>query len=424
MTSPYNNNMKVRSFSIKFLRGISTLVALFFVTTGLSQGEDFKNLPVINWKVHISQPFLSSPVISENLVYIGGLDSILYAVDLSNGKIKWRLSTGGEIRSNVLIDNNNLFLAGGDGVFYALDKTTGRVIWKRVFNKNAQILGERKYDIADYYTCSPVMDNNTLFFGSGDGRVNAVEAKNGELLWSYQTNDIIHATPVLYNRKLFVGSFDGNLYALNSTNGQLIWKFKSVGHEYFPKGEMQGNLLAFNGVVYAAGRDYNLYAINAETGYCQWNQKYQRGWALANAVKDSLLYVGTSEDKFIAAINPADGKELWRTDVRFNIFGAPAFTQTMLYVGTLAGKVFGIDCKTGAIQWTFYTDGYKQNHDKFFNVNETLRDEVFKFIKNNVDYINAQLKWGAVFSSPAVSGNSLVISSTDGTLYCLKNNKG
>ncbi|MBC7873656.1 MAG: PQQ-binding-like beta-propeller repeat protein [Ferruginibacter sp.] len=380
---------------------------------------DFKNVPVLQWKFQSSQPFLSSPVINENTVYVGGLDSILYAFDLATGMVNWKFRTGGEIRSNVLVDKNQIFLVGGDGTFYSIGKNSGKLNWKWVFNKTAVFLGERKYDLADYFNSSPVLDKEVIYFGSGDGRINAISASNGALLWSYTSGDIIHATPALYNGRVFVASFDGNVYALDSRSGNLLWKFKSVGHEYFPKGEMQGSPVILNGVVYAGSRDYNVYAINAAGGYCNWNQKFPKGWALANSIGDSILYVGTSDDKYIAATDPASGKELWRTDVKFNIMSPCVFSGSMLYVGTLMGKVFGIDRATGAIRWTFTTDGYQINHDKYFKADDSFRDDIYTLIRNNTEYINVQLKWGAVFSSPAISNNALVITGTDGKVYCL-----
>ncbi|MEP7107181.1 MAG: PQQ-binding-like beta-propeller repeat protein [Ferruginibacter sp.] len=380
---------------------------------------DFKNIPSVRWKFHSDQPFLSTPVISENTVYVGGLDSVLYAMDIQTGKVTWKFPTGGEIRSTVLVDKNQVFLVGGDGTFYSIDKGTGKLSWKRVFNKTAMFLGERKYDLADYFNSSPVLYNDIIYFGSGDGRINAIRAENGDLLWTFQSDDIIHGTPAVYKEKVYAGSFDGNVYALNSKTGSIVWKFKSVGHEFFPKGEMQGSPVVFNGLVYIGSRDYNLYAINADGGYCNWNQKFPKGWALANSSQDSILYVGTSEDKFIAAMDAISGKELWRTDVKFNIFSPCVFSGSMLYVGTLMGRVFGIDRATGAIRWTFTTDGYKFYHDKYFKADDGFRDDIYTLIKNNTDYINIQLKWGAVFSSPAISNDALVISSTDGTVYCL-----
>jgi len=381
---------------------------------------DFEKLPSVKWKFHTNGPLLSSPVINDEVVYIGGLDSSLYAIDINSGNVKWKFLTGGEIRSNVLINNNQVYLVGGDGTFYSIDKSSGKLIWKWTFNNTAMFLGERKYDIADYYNSSPALYKSTIYFGSGDGRVNAINADNGKLIWTFKTDDIVHTTPVVDNDKLFIGSFDGNVYALNSNTGNILWKFKSVGHEFFPKGEIQGSPVVSNGVVYIGSRDYNLYAIDVNGGYCRWNQKYPKGWALANSVRDSVLYVGTSEDKFIAAVDAASGNEIWRTNVKFNIFGPCNFSKSMLYVGTLIGKVFGIDKKTGAIRWTFATDGYNTNHNKYFKADDTFRDDLYKVIRNNVEYINAQLKWGAVFSTPAIANNIMVITSTDGTVYCLQ----
>jgi outer membrane protein assembly factor BamB len=386
----------------------------------ISVTTDFEKQPSLRWKFHTNEALLSSPVINDNVVYVGGLDSTLYALDINSGNVKWKFLTGGEIRSNVLLNKNQLYLVGGDGTFYSLDKASGKVIWKWTFNNTASFLGERKYDIADYYNCSPVLYKNTIYFGSGDGRVNAINADDGKLSWTFKTDDMVHASPVVDNDKVFIGSFDGNVYALNSANGVMIWKFKSVGHEFFPKGEIEGSPVVANGVVYVGSRDYNLYAIDANGGYCRWNRKFPKGWALANSVKDSVLYIGTSEDRFIAAVDAASGNELWRTDVKFNIFGACSFSKSMLYAGTLLGKVFGIDTKTGAIKWSFTTDGYSENHDKYFKPDDTFRDDLYKVIRNNVDYINAQLKWGAIFSTPAISNDVMVITSTDGTIYCLQ----
>ena len=72
---------------------------------------DFKTAPTVQWKQHTNQPLIASPVIDNNSVFVGGLDSILYSIDLPSGKINWKFRTGGEIRSNVLISGNQLFLA-------------------------------------------------------------------------------------------------------------------------------------------------------------------------------------------------------------------------------------------------------------------------------------------------------------------------
>ena len=112
--------------------------------------------------------------------------------------------------------------------------------------------------------------------------------------------------------------------------------------------------------------------------------------------------------------------ELWRTDVKFNIFGPCVTTSTMAYVGTLMGKLFGINLKNGGIKWVFTTPGYQKNHLKYFKADDSFRDDISNLIKTPADFIGMEYSLGAIFSSPAISNGQIVIGSTDGTVYCLK----
>jgi outer membrane protein assembly factor BamB len=379
---------------------------------------DYDKLPTMHWKFKTNMPLFSSPVISENVVFVGSLDSTLYAVDLATGKLKWKFKTGGQIRSTVSMQGDQLFLYSGDAILYCLSKTSGKVLWS--FKTIGGILGERLYDFADYFQSSPVYHNKRIFFGAGDGYVYAIDYNSGKLCWSFKAGEIIHTTPSLYKDRLFIGSFDGNLYALRQEDGSLLWKFKTVGHRYFPTGQVQGNPVAKNDLVYFGARDYNFYAIDVFGGHCHWNKSFLFGWAMAATTGDSAIYLGTSDDRILLALDSKTGQELWRTDVKFNIFGPPATSASIVYVGTLMGKIYGIDRKNGNIKWVFTTEGYKSNHLKYFNPDDTFRKDISNLIKTPADFIGMEYKLGAIFSTPAITEDFIVVSSTDGNIYCLK----
>jgi len=84
-----------------------------------------------------------------------------------------------------------------------------------------------------------LVDDGTVYIGSGDSSLYALNAENETIIWSYKTSGIIHASPIIKDRIIYIGSFDGHLYTLDSKTGKLIWKFKTVGDRYFPKGEIQ-----------------------------------------------------------------------------------------------------------------------------------------------------------------------------------------
>lgn len=410
--------MKKNSYTLSFI----LLLNVWVVGQPLSRERDFEKLPNVHWKFRTTAPVFSSPVIRDGVVYAGGLDSTLYALDLLTGVQKWKLKTNGSIRSTVCVQDNRIFLMGGNGILTCIDKASAKPVWRVVLDPTALFLSERKYDFADYYHSSPVIDENILYVGLGNGRMNALKAENGEIIWSFKAGDMIHNSPVFFQGNVYFGCFDGNVYALDKKTGVLVWKFKSIGNQYFPTGEMQGSPAMGYGAIFIGSRDYNFYALNAQGGYANWNLKFPRGWGLSATVQDSVLYIGTSDDRIVMAVDARNGQELWRTNVKFNVFGGCAFTSGMLYVPTIWGKVFGLEKRTGQIKWEFATEGHTANKAKYYNEDDTFRRDIVSILPSAPDWIHAEYRMGGVFSTPAISGDYMVITSTEGTIYCLKRN--
>ncbi len=389
---------------------------------GNSMTDDFTSLPQVKWRFKTRAPVFSSPVADGNMVYFGSLDSTLYAVDINTGKVTWTFVTGGPIRSNVVINKNQLLFVSPHGILYSLEKNTGKVTWRKIFDNSALYLGERKYDFADYYQSTPVIHNNVIYFGSGNNYFNAVNADNGELIWMFKANDIIHNSPVVCNNKVYFGCFDGNVYALNMATGSLAWKFKTLGHRYFPNGEVEGSPAVAEkfGMIYIGARDYNFYALDANRGTCNWNRKFDAGWALSANLKDSVIYVGTADDKALIAYDALYGKQLWRTDVKSDIFGGCAFTSSMVYVGTFMGKFYGIDRRTGALRWVFTTDAHAGQRAKYLKEDDSFRDDIYKILKAPADLIAIEYDMGGIYSTPLIYNDQIFITTTEGTMYCLK----
>jgi len=376
--------------------------------------SDYNEVPGINWKFKTNAPLFASPVVNENFVYVGGVDSILFAIDIKTGIEKWRFHTKGEIRSNVCVNDDQLYLNGGDGNLYAINKTTGNLLW--TFSSK----GERKYDFADYFHSSPIFKKGIVFFCSGDGNFYAVDSKSGNLIWSFKTGSIVHSTPAIDNDKIFFGSFDGFVYALNSTNGSLIWKFKTVGHLYFPVGEVQGSPAVYKNLVFIGARDYNVYALDKDKGYCHWNKAFTNGWGLSNTVQDSVLFTGTADERVLIASDPETGKELWNVKMEFLVFGNVANSKNNLYLGTTNGKILCFNKLSGRKLWSFEAESYLEKKLKYFQADDSYRDDIYSIIKSNEQFLDVECELGGVFSTPFVSEDFIIFPSTNGILYCLK----
>jgi outer membrane protein assembly factor BamB len=376
--------------------------------------------PSVAWTFSVPTPIVSSPVIADGLVFFGAEDSTWYALELATGKLKWKLPTRAPIRATPLVYQGQIFLAGGNGVLASADERTGAVSWRIVFDQTAQFMGERSYDFADYYHSSPAMDNGILYLASGNGVIGAYRSTTGELLWRYQFNDIIHGTPLIVGDKVVVGCFDGSVYALNKANGLPAWKFKTAGHRYFPKGEVQGVLSTDGRRIFVGSRDYNFYAIDANSGQAAWTHVYPNGWAMSSVVSDTVVFIGTSDDRVVVAADTRSGHEYWRTDVKFNIFGAGAAASGDVIFGTIWGKAYALDRNTGKITWTFATEGYRSHHLTYFDDKDTFRQDIGSILRSPYSWINAEHRMGGIFSTPAVSKDLIVLTTTDGRVYALK----
>ena len=66
---------------------------------------------------------------------------------------------------------------------------------------------------------SPSVVDGVLYVGSEDDNVYAINAYNGDKLWSYATGGAVSSSPAVIDGIVYVGSADFNVYALNAANG-------------------------------------------------------------------------------------------------------------------------------------------------------------------------------------------------------------
>lgn len=143
----------------------------------------------------------SAAVGSDGTVYIGSFDSKLYALDAQSGKAKWTFATNDHVYTSVALgadaggNTGAIYFGSTDGVFYAL-RPDGTLLWK--------------YDTGDPIRSSPALgrapageQGDIVYFGSGNGKLYALDAGNGQRRWSFDTTS---ADPELKDRNDLNGS--------------------------------------------------------------------------------------------------------------------------------------------------------------------------------------------------------------------------
>lgn len=395
-----------------FIFSIFLMLIPFKGTPQTFSGQPSEIQPSLSWVFSTHQPFYASPFIHDDVIYIGGTDSIFRAINLHNGHEIWQYACGGQIRSTACLNGENIIFCNGTGELICL-KTDGSLQWK--FNGGY----ETPYDFADYHQSSPVLNNGIIYWGSGSGIFYALKADSGELVWKFEAGSHVHTTAAIDQESVYFGSFNGYVYALNLMDGSLRWKFKTVGHQYFPKGEVQGSPVIIGNQVIIGARDYNLYALDKEKGYCHWNKVYTLGWVLSASFYDSILFIAGADERILAAIKPLDGSYLWKNKMEFLMFGKPAFQDETLFIGTTIGKLHAVDIRTGKEIWVFNTPSYEKNRFRYFKPDDSYRDDIYSIITSDLHFLKVEEELGGFFSSPALSRNRIVASSADGNIYCI-----
>jgi outer membrane protein assembly factor BamB len=219
------------------------LAALTLPATSSAQTAMFRNGPehlgvydspsptlqTLAWKFKTGGRVISSPLVVGDVVYVGSTDGSLYAVNKADGTQRWKFDSRGPISSSPAFHAGTVYILSMDGLVYAVDAETGKSRWtfatkgERRFTApgihGATPRTERMPDPFDVFTSSPTIANGTVYIGSGDQNVYALDAATGALRWTFATGDVVHASPAVANNTVFIGSWDRNVYALDAQRG-------------------------------------------------------------------------------------------------------------------------------------------------------------------------------------------------------------
>lgn len=122
----------------------------------------------LSWKFTTGNVIAASPVTSHGVLYMGAWDGYEYAINISTHQQIWRTYAGitsGQAKlcygggtvgptSSPTVNNGVVYVGGGDGNMYALNVSDGSVLWK-TFLGSAPV----------YLWASPLFYNNRVYMG-------------------------------------------------------------------------------------------------------------------------------------------------------------------------------------------------------------------------------------------------------------------
>jgi outer membrane protein assembly factor BamB len=239
-----------------------------------------------------SASIYSSPTVIDGTVYVGSDDSNLYAVDADTGERKWVFDEPSrDVRSSPTVIDGTIYVGSHDSTLYAIDAETGDELWRFAEPSSHIVSSPTVVDGTAYFGSNEGVDGGAVYAVDAETET-ATEADEWEFseearerfnthadeIWSFtEPSERVDSSPTVADGTVYVGSHDGTLYAVNAQTGEHEWRFTE------PSGKIHSSPTVADGTVYvgtdeytetdtrgAPERDGTLYAVDAETGQKKW----------------------------------------------------------------------------------------------------------------------------------------------------------
>ena len=132
------------------------------------------------------------------------------------------------------------------------------------------------------------------------------EKKSGTVLWEFNTGGGVSSSPAIgSDGTVYVGSMDKKLYAINGKSGVKLWEFETGDSEY---GVHSSPAIGSDGTVYVGSMDHKVYALDGQSGAKQWEYITGGGVYSSPAIgSDGTVYVGSMDNKLYAIKTDSKG---------------------------------------------------------------------------------------------------------------------
>lgn len=161
------------------------------------------------WRATVGRAVPGGPAIAEGVVAVGTVDRQVVLLDRATGQVLWRARLRGTIHGGPLLDGDRVYVAteaSPEGRVYALQLKDGRTLWStRVGSIQAPL----------------ALVGDTLYAGTEGGVALRLDAASGTVAWRRQLSGAIRADPIPTAAGVAVSTTADTLYLLDPATGDV-----------------------------------------------------------------------------------------------------------------------------------------------------------------------------------------------------------
>lgn len=259
---------------------------------------------------------------------------------------------------------DKVFAANRQGAVRAYDQATGKKIWSKDFatyDEEGLTSGIRKLwsnGLSAKIAGGLSVAYETVFFGTENGEVIALDANTGEQKWITKVKGEVLAAPAIDSGIVLVNTGSGFIFALNADTGEEVWSSESD----VPPLSLRGvsSPAAVNGGAIIGTATGKLIVNILETGQTAWEQVISAATGVTELdrivdidseplVSGGNVYV-ISYDGTLAAVELRTGRVIWKRE--YKSYRTMSLSGSTLYLVDVNSNVFALDSRNGVELWS------------------------------------------------------------------------
>jgi eukaryotic-like serine/threonine-protein kinase len=240
---------------------------------------------------------------------------------MDSGDLVWDFKTSYPVRSSPAIADGTLYFGSDDYLLYAIDAKTGKEFWH--------------YDTDSPAGVSPLVDNGIVYYGAAGGYSYALNCENGQRRLRYGTRYAVYSSPVVDEDVVYFTTANGLVIAVDGMARTWLWE-----HEIRPVWAQLWAMMTW------------LPKPPEQSGFL-WTLSLRRANTTTPVIDGNIMYLGSGE--YIVALDLNNQQILWEFKTGGIVRSSPAKAGPVVYAGSDDGYLYAVDAATGELKWQYKT---------------------------------------------------------------------
>jgi outer membrane protein assembly factor BamB len=293
--------------------------------------------------------YIFTPAVYDGAVYAAGAGGTLARFDANTGKQMWRIDTKEELSGGVGADAGLVVVATKKGTVLTYD-VRGKPVWK------SQVSSE--------VLMAPRISEGAVVVRSGDGKIYALNAKDGTPKWEYRFSLpplLLRSDSgvVITRSTVLAGLAAGKVVALNLESGAVVWEATLAQTKGANELERITDIAAAPAVeaeqACAVTYQGRIGCYDIVRGTLLWSREGSSSVALG--IDPITMYMSDARGT-VFALDKNTGATIWKQEkLLARSVSAPVQLSVFIAVGDFEGYVHFLDRDDGGFAVRLSTDG-------------------------------------------------------------------